>query len=85
MEKDIRQMNTVHERDLNNLLEKLGVKEKFEHNELQCKFCKQIVNKTNIYSILPESGAVNLICDKPECISSFFEYLDEKKKTELEQ
>ena len=85
MDQENKQVSAVHERDLVKLLERFGIKEKFENNQLKCKFCGDTVNADNIYSVFPESGTVNLICDKPQCITSFLGYLDEKKKTKLEQ
>ncbi len=85
MEQEKKQVNTVHENDLINLLERLGIKDRFINKELLCKFCGNVVNKENIYSVLPESGGVNLICDKPECITKLLEYLENKKKTKTEQ
>jgi hypothetical protein len=85
MEQEKKQVNAVHEKDLIGLLERLGIKEKFENNELRCKFCEEVVNIENIYSVLPESESVNLICDKPKCITALMGYLDEKNKTKTEQ
>lgn len=85
MEQEKKQINAVHEKDLVGLLERLDVKEKFINNELHCKFCDSIVNKGNIYSVLPESASINLICDKPECITKLLEYLEEKERTKTEQ
>lgn len=85
MERVHKQVNTVHEKDLDGLLSKLGLSEKFEGGKLYCKFCKNVVNRENIYSVLPETGSVNIICDKPQCITDLLQYLEEKKRTKLEQ
>jgi len=84
MEKETKQLKAVHQRDLDNLLGRFGIKEKFQRGELVCKFCKDTINRENIYAFLPESGMVNIICDKAECISFFLEYLDQKLKTKIE-
>lgn len=80
MDKENREINTVHERDLENLLKRLGVKEKFDAGEFVCKFCNEAITKENLYSILPESGGINFICDKPACVIAFTEYTAEKNK-----
>lgn len=85
MDEDKKQLNAVHERDLGTLLKQFGIQEKFDNNELLCKFCKEMVNKDNIYSVLPEAGMFNLICDKPDCITQLMEYLGEKNITKTEQ
>ncbi len=79
-ETDKRKLNTVHERDLDTLLGKMGAKEDFDSGKKNCKFCGKQITNENLYSILPQSGAINMICDDPECITSLTEYLDERKK-----
>ena len=83
MESEKKQINTIHERDIENLLIQLGIKEQFLNNELNCKFCKDTVNMENIYSFLPESGTVNIICDKPKCITDLMLYIDNKKRNKI--
>ena len=85
MEQDNQQVNAVHERDLDNLLTRFGIKEKFDDGQIYCKFCDIIVNKENIHSVLPESEGISVICDKPGCITALLGYLDEKKRTKIEQ
>jgi len=79
-DKEYREIEAVHERDLPNLLSKFGVFEKFRAGEMKCKFCKEQVTSANIHSVLPEAGAVHFICDKPDCIINFSEYIVEKNK-----
>lgn len=80
MDRENKEINAVHERDLDNLLQRLGVKEKFESGVFKCKFCNEVITKQNLYSILPESGGINFICDKPACVIAFTEYTAEKSK-----
>ena len=75
-----KEIKTVHERDLDRLLVKLKIKEDFDNGKLTCKFCKNIINRENLYSFLSEAGVVHLICDKPDCVSSMLMYVEEKKK-----
>lgn len=85
MEHEEKKLNAVHERDLDTLLQKLGVLEKFKNGKTHCKFCGSIVGKDNIYSFFLDSGNVSFICDKPECVSQSISYIEEKKRTKLEQ
>ncbi|KKS41646.1 MAG: hypothetical protein UV05_C0052G0004 [candidate division CPR1 bacterium GW2011_GWA2_42_17] len=80
-----KKINAVHERDLANLLEKLGIRERFEKGKVLCKFCGTPVTIENIHSFLRESAMVNMICAKPECINLLADYMDEKKKITLDQ
>lgn len=85
MEQENKQVSAVHERDLDNLLTRFGVKEKFDSGQMKCKFCGTVVTRENIHSVLPESGEVSVICDKPKCITALLGYLENKKRTKLEQ
>jgi len=77
---DKKTLNAIHERDIEDFLEKLGIKEDFNNNKIKCKFCDAIVNKENIYSLFRESGAIKLVCDNPKCINKMMIYIEEKKK-----
>ena len=78
-ENENKEVQAVHERDLENLLNKLSLKDSFNAGVIKCKFCKNIITKENLYSLLSESGAVNFICDKPQCISNFMVHIENKK------
>ena len=79
-EHDKKEMKAVHERDFDNLLNKLSLAENFHSGKIKCKFCRETITKDNIYSLIHESGAVNFVCDKPECISEFMLHMKSKKK-----
>lgn len=76
-------LNAIHERDIDDLLKKMKIKDDFDNGKIKCKFCGIIVNKNNIYSLFPESGDVKLVCDKPECINQMLIYIEEKKKNKV--
>ena len=84
MDRENKEINAVHERDLDNLLQRLGVKEKLDKGECHCKFCGLVITRENLYSILPESGGINFACDKPMCVIAFTEYTAEKLKNNLD-
>ncbi len=71
-------INAIHERDLDKFLAQEKLIDKFQNGEVLCKFCKDQITKGNIYSILPESGAFNFICQKTECVSKFLEHIESK-------
>lgn len=70
-------LNTVHDDDLISLLEKLGLKEKFNNGLLKCKFTGEIITFENLYSIFPESGDIKLVCNNPDAIKLFADYSNE--------
>lgn len=69
-------ISMLHERDLERFLENKGLVAKFRQGGITCKFCKTKISIDNLYSILPESGMFNLVCDKGECIQKLLEYVD---------
>lgn len=85
MDKIEKSLKAVHENDLDNLLEKIGKKADLEVGNLKCKFCDTKITKENLYSILPESGTFNFICENSECVNALLVYLDERKNKQIEQ
>lgn len=71
-------LNAVHDKDLEKLLENLNLKEKLEKGELKCKFTGEIITLDNLHSIFPESGTIKLVSDSPDAIKQLSEYLNEK-------
>ena len=71
-------IDAIHERDIDKILKQEGLLDAFQREEILCKFCKTKITKENIYSILPESGAFNFICQKSECVANLLEHLDNK-------
>jgi hypothetical protein len=68
-------LNVAHIDDISKILRTLQMEERFSSDLIKCKFCKTVVNKRNLYSLIPKSGAAILVCDKPECIMRMNEYL----------
>jgi hypothetical protein len=79
MNEPVQNIDAVHERDLEKLLADMGKLEEFKQGRVLCKFCGDRITTANIYSILPESGSINFICQKPECIAQLFEHMDGKR------
>jgi len=73
-------INTIHERDLDKLLNKIELKEDFINKKVKCRFCEKIVDINNLYAISNDNGSYIFICDSIECINKFFEYSDNKNK-----
>lgn len=80
MEKET--LKTLHEKDLEQYLQKLGVLEIVQSGAAKCKFCHDIIRVGNIHVLFPESGQVKFVCDKPQCIKELNNYLRQKKYAE---
>lgn len=74
-----RKISAVHDDELLFLIEKLGLKEKMENGKLKCKFTGAVMTYENLYSIFPESRDIKLVCNTPEAIKLFTEYVNEHK------
>ena len=74
-----RNLSAVHDEDLEILLTNLNLIDKLNNQELRCKFTDVIITFDNLYSIFPESGDIKLVCDSPEAIKLFSDYVNEHK------
>jgi len=72
-----KKISAIHDDELLQLIEKLGLKEKMEAQKLKCKFTETIITFDNLYSIFPESGDIKVVCDNPEAIKLFSEYVND--------
>lgn len=74
-----RNLNAVHDKDLNQLLINLGLMERMKEGKLKCKFTETVIDFENLYLIFPESGDIKVVCDNPEAIKLFTDYVNEHK------
>jgi hypothetical protein len=72
-------ITAVHDKDLLELIDKFGLTEKLNNGLLKCKFTETIITFDNLYSIFPESNNIRIVCDQPEAIKLFAEYINEHK------
>lgn len=77
MEKEI--LKTLYETDLEEYLQRIDVLEDIKKGVVRCKFCDGTITFDNIHALFPESCQVKFVCDKPECIKEFNDYLRIKK------
>lgn len=82
MKREYRSINAVHENDLEGFLDKVGLLQDFQGGKLKCKFCKEPVDKENIYSIIKDSDSYKVVCSKASCVSALMEYLEAKRKAQ---
>lgn len=58
---------TVHEDNIEILLNKLGMLEKLQSGNLSCNFCGDKLTKENLECIFNKDGTLGLCCDKSDC------------------
>ncbi len=73
-------LRAVHDDDLGDLLENLGLRSKCIHGKLKCAFCKDIITYDNLHSLFPDSGDIKLVCSKPECVNRLLLRLETKRR-----
>lgn len=71
-------IKAIHDNNLEEFFESLGINSKFQAGKLSCAFCKEVVNFDNLHSVFPDSGAVKLACSKPKCVMMLMIKLEEK-------
>jgi hypothetical protein len=58
----------VHERKLEEFLEKLGLWDSFSKGELKCANCGVVISKENVAFIVPCGDKILFCCSIPECM-----------------
>jgi hypothetical protein len=61
-------IKAVHDRDLEGLLESLGLAETVKAGHARCHFCGETLTLDNLQAILPIGDRIGLTCGKPGCI-----------------
>jgi len=61
-------LKAVHERDLQALLESLGLLEIVASGHATCLHCGDVVTVDNLHCIVPRGEDILLACSKPACI-----------------
>ena len=72
-------LRAVHDNDLEELLDSLGLISKLKAGKLKCAFCGEVITFENLHSIFPDSGAIKLTCSNPECVKLLMARLEEKQ------
>jgi hypothetical protein len=82
MKREYRSINAVHESDLEGFLASVGLLQEFQDGKLKCKFCKDPIDKQNIYSIIKDSDTYKAVCSKAQCVSALMEFLEAKRRSQ---
>lgn len=60
-------IKAVHEQDLGDLLNRLGLSEVMMQGELTCGVCGSIVNLSNLLCVYPSNDEVKVCCSNLKC------------------
>lgn len=59
-----------HEKNLEEILDKLGLLEEFKSKKLKCSICNKVITKENFGCIYPENGKVKVCCSDLKCLNA---------------
>jgi len=66
-------MDVFHENEIEIILKKLKLLERFNNDELICDICGRIITRDNLYAIQIQGGIPKIYCNNQECSSNFLE------------
>ena len=72
-------VSAVHDDDLYEYVEKLGVRRRLERGEMTCFECHDPLSLENISAIFPDSGAIKGVCNKLDCLSALMRWREERR------
>lgn len=64
-------LSAVHDNEFEQFLRNINQFDNIQKGLCHCKYCGETITVENIYSVFPESGTINFVCDKMNCIVSF--------------
>lgn len=71
-------IKAIHDDQLENFLQSIGVLEEVKLGKCKCKFCGETVTLENLYTVFPESRQVKFSCNSVKCMVKLSKYLSEK-------
>jgi len=63
----------IHDKDLKNILENLGLFEKLEKGELFCDNCNKQISWENLFALKVIDNKIVMFCDEADCIENTIE------------
>lgn len=72
-------LKTIHDDQLKQLLESLGLTARFNEGKLTCSFCRDPISWDNLVAIFPDSGAIKVVCQRMECLEALAAKIEDAK------
>lgn len=70
----------VHERNLEQFLESLGLLDDIQNGKIECFNCKDKISLNNFQSVFPLKGKIKVCCSKFECFQIALEFKRGQRK-----
>ena len=61
------EINAIHENELKDFLENIGILEDIKNAKIKCRFCGQTITIDNLHSVYPKNGKIYVCCEKTQC------------------
>jgi hypothetical protein len=68
---DKHRMSAIHDKDLDALLDELGIKSKLRNGRLRCAICDSTVTPENLGAFYYDSGQVRVLCNEIGCLDVY--------------
>lgn len=68
MNSDEHRLLVFHERELQLVLEKLGLSKRINERKLRCSICGNVITETNFGAIFKKGNKIHIICDSLKCL-----------------
>lgn len=73
------EIKVTYGKEIEIVMEKLGILNKVKSGKLTCQFCKKQVSPDEVFTIFVDSGKIKIASNHQACIDKFYEYLEKKK------
>lgn len=61
-------IKALYNDDLEMILERIGLLEEFKKRQIRCMYCGDLIERANLYALVPTGDIIQMCCNKPECV-----------------
>lgn len=76
------EIKAVHESDLIQYLESLGIYKGIKNGEYICKHCESVITIENFLCVYPYDSKIEICCDNPKCYVLALNEMQEDAKSD---
>jgi len=76
MFRDRKELTVFEEENLEEILGKIGLLEKFKDNKLNCYICNGVINANNFGAFVKKNENILVVCKKTDCLGKIYKELE---------
>ena len=61
-------VRAIHDEDLHEFLESIGIRQSIEAGRIPCHVCGQTLTIDTVQAVLPINNKIAAVCSQPDCI-----------------